>query len=212
MSSGSHPPIKTEVEEISDADHPPKCCPHCQSNDYARISYYFRTLQKLGSPQIARRIQYESITWLCNQCETSFAIHTPEIPMRDSYMPEIKEYALYRVLTKGDSARRVGDDLRTLHQVEISEDTILAWIKAPEKEKTPKTKKKGINSVPHEFSEEDIIKDFSGVLGVDGTFKSVKAKKNEIREAETEPLLLHLTHLEDGRLVAYWQTAKPKKK
>jgi hypothetical protein len=57
-----------------------------------------------------------------------------------------------------------------------------------------------------------MITDFSGVLGVDGTFKAVKAKKNEIREDETAPLSLHLTHLEDGRLVAYWQTEKMKKK
>jgi ribosomal protein L37AE/L43A len=79
MKSGSHPAIKTEVEDISDADQPPKCCPQCKSEDFSRYSYYYRTLQKLGSPHIARRIQFESITWRCNQCETSFAIHNSEI-------------------------------------------------------------------------------------------------------------------------------------
>jgi len=204
--------VRTETREISDADSPPKSCPHCQSTDFTRVSYYFRTLQEMGSPAIARRIRYEAITWECNACHASFAIHNPLVPMRSAYMPEIIEYATHRVLNKGDSARRVGEDLRILHQVEISEDTILGWINKKTNPEKSSPASSPVKSFPTEFSEKEIDTEFSGVMGIDGTFKAVKAKKNEPPRDGRELHLLHLTHLEDGRLVAYWHAEKPKKK
>ena len=127
-------------------------------------------------------------------------------------MPEIVEYAKHRVLNKGDSARRVAEDLKLLHNVTISDDVILTWVNPNPKnlESTPNAMHSF--KLITDFTKSPLIDDFSGVLGIDGTFKAVKAKKNEQPGDVSEPLLLHLTHLPDGRLVAYWQPAKPKKK
>jgi hypothetical protein len=198
-------PKRVETRTISDAESPPSCCPNCQSNMITRYSYYYRDLQELGSPIVARRVRYEAIAWYCKACQTTFALHNPLIPSRSPFMPEIMEYARYRILTKGDSAGRVVEDLHNLHQVEISDDTLLSWIN-PKQDPT----KDALNATiePEDFP----TPEFSGVLGVDGTFKSVKAKKNEPLVDETGPHLLHLTHLPDGRLVAYWPAEKPKSK
>ena len=127
-------------------------------------------------------------------------------------MPEIVEYAKHRVIKKGDSARRVAEDLKLLHNVTISEDAILTWVNPKPKSPESKTKASFPPKPITDFTKNSLIEDFSGVLGIDGTFKAVKAKKNEQLGDASEPLLLHLTHLPDGRLVAFWQPAKTKKK
>lgn len=202
----------TVWREISDADDPPLSCPKCGSRKYIRESYFFRDLQELGSPSIARRVRYESIIWKCKECQSTFVIHNPAIPPRSPFMSDVVEYTTYRVLKKGDSARRVAADLNELHQVEISADTISAWIRNEYKISAPSLKSDKKSGIQTKFSEKNKIQDFSGVLGIDGTFKGVKQKKNEPREDGNELQSLHLTHLQDGRLVAYWHAEKPKKK
>ena len=194
--------IRIETREISDADYPPNQCPKCNSQEFTRGSYYFRDLQELGEPGVARRIRYESVIWICKNCKTSFSIKHPDIPYRSSYMPSVITYTTTRILQKGDPARRVTNDLKELHNVDISLGTVLSWVNKDGNRK----------EIPVEFTEESPLSDFSGVLGVDGTFKSVKAKKNEQRGEGNVPPFLHLTHLQDGRLVAYWQEEKMKKK
>jgi len=212
VNSQQNLPVREEWRDISDADTPPTCCPSCGAQEYTRSTYYFRDLQELGSLALARKVRYEAVTWKCKHCQILFAFHNPMIPLRTPYMPEIVEYAKHRVIKKGDSARRVAEDLKLLHNVTISEDTILTWVNP--KPKSPESKTKA--SLPPkpitDFTKSLLIEDFSGVLAIDGTFKAVKAKKNEHLGDASEPLLLHLTHLPDGRLVAYWQQAKTKKK
>ena len=212
VSSQQNLPVREEWREVSDADTHPPCCPSCETQEFTRSTYYFRDLQELGSPTVARRVRYEAVTWKCKHCHTLFAVHNPIIPLRTTYMPEIVEYAKHRVIKKGDSARRVAEDLKQLHNVTISEDTILTWVNS----KSNGSKSSPDASLPSQlitdFTKSPLIKDFSGVLGIDGTFKAVKAKKNELRGDANVPPLLHLTHLPDGRLVAFWQPVKKKKK
>ena len=212
VSSQHNPPVREEWRDVSDADTPPTCCPSCESQEFTRSTYYFRDLQELGSPRVARRVRYEAVTWKCKRCQTLFAFHNSIIPLRTPYMPEIVEYVKHRVIKKGDSARRVAEDLKQLHNVTISEDAILTWVNS--KTKTPKygTNASFSPQIDTDCTKSSLIEDFSGVLGIDGTFKAVKAKKNEHLGDASEPLLLHLTHLPDGRLVAYWQPVKTKKK
>ncbi len=212
MSSQQNLPVREEWRDVSDADTPPTCCPSCEAQEFTRSTYYFRDLQELGSPVVVRKVRYEAVTWKCKHCQTLFAFHNPLIPLRTPYMPEIVEYVKHRVIKKGDSSRRVAEDLKRLHNVTISDDTILTWIN-PKPKTLESTRNESFSYKPStDFTNSPLVEDFSGVLGIDGTFKAVKAKKNEQPGVESEPLLLHLTHLPDGRLVAYWQPAKTKKK
>lgn len=191
-----------EAREISDADNPPEKCPNCSSPNYTRLTYHIRDIQDLGTPTVKRIVRYESIVWICRNCHSNFVIKNPFILDQVTYMPGVLEYVRRRVLEKGDSARRVLSDLLELHNVQISISTITKWI----------NQKKQKRESPTEFSEDDKLQDFSDTLNLDGTFRSVKSKKNEMQDVENEPLCLHLTHLPDGRLVAYWREEKPKMK
>jgi len=194
--------VRVETREISDADDPPAGCPRCGCPDYKRETYYFRDLQELGEPGLARRVRYEVIYWKCKDCKAVFAVKYPGIPSRSPYMPGVVQYAVSRVLDRGDSTRRVVDDLNTLHHVEVTVPTVQAWV----------NKTGGREALPTDFDDSPPVEDFSGVLGVDGTFRGVKAKKNDPGGAGSVPLLLRVTHLPDGRLVAYWHEVSPRKK
>ena len=76
-------------------------------------------------------------------------------------------------LKKGDSIRRVTQDLNELHLVKVSQNTVQRWVNGHgEKDK-----------MPTDLSKEAPPKDFSGFLSLDGTFKSVKVKKNDQKPA-----------------------------
>ena len=204
MPSSDKQPVQTEITEISDADRPPKACPSCGCTDYRRKTYHFRDLYALGDVRTKRIVRYEAITWECKECNTTFHMDYPEIPSNSPYLPSVKEYALYRIKKKGDSGRRVAEDLTVLHQVEVTSATVNSWVhdeKGKQKEE-----------VPTKFDSDDTVKDFSKVLAIDGTFKAIKPKKNDQAKKLKGPSCLHLTRLKDGRLAAYWHEGKPKKK
>jgi transposase-like protein len=162
---------KTELEirEHSDADFLPKKCPFCSSSDLRRHTYSIREIQDLGTPRVCRRIRYEHVYFKCNSCEKVFTIEHPLIPIGTNYMPGVVEYAVSRVLERGDSIRRVTKDLNELHQVKVSVGTVEKWINLAGQKKKLTT----------DFSEEPLPEDFSGFISLDGTFKAVKTKKND---------------------------------
>lgn len=193
---------RVEAREVSDADLPPGECPHCGSPNYTRDSYYFRDLQDLGAPGVARRVRHESVTWVCKDCGATFCVKHPDIPERTPYMPPVIEYAARRVLDRGDSVRRVARDLNELHNVKVSPATVLSWVNAGGEQ----------GGLPTDFEGAGVVEDFSGVLGVDATFKAVGSKKKLPAGEGGGPLLLRLTRLRDGRLAVYWLEGKPRKR
>jgi len=98
-------------------------------------------------------------------------LNIPLVGKNSQYMPGVIEYAASRVLDRGDSTRRVTKDLNELHYVEVSVGTVEKWIN----ERGEKGK------LSEDFPEEDPPPDFSGFISVDGTFKSVKLKKNDLK-------------------------------
>ena len=165
--------IEVEIREHSDADFFPEKCPNCKEKDIKRLTYKVRELQDLGTPLICRRIHYERVYFKCKKCGETFSIEHPLIPIGSTYMPGVIEYAVVRVLKKGDSIRRVTQDLNELHLVKVSQNTVQRWVNGHgEKDK-----------MPTDLSKEAPPKDFSGFLSLDGTFKSVKVKKNDQKPA-----------------------------
>ncbi len=161
--------IEVEIREHSDADFFPKKCPNCKLSHLKRLTYKLRELQDLGTPLICRRIYYERVYFECKECGEVFTIEHPLIPINARYMPGVIKYAVIRVLKKGDSIRRVTQDLNELHLVKVSETTVQRWINGHGK--------KGVLAT--DFSEETPPDNFSGFLSLDGTFKAVKVKKND---------------------------------
>jgi len=165
--------IELEIREHSDADFFPEQCPHCKSSHIKRLSYRVREIQDLGTPRMCRRIHYERVYFQCTECKEIFTIEHPLIPIGTRFMPGVKEYAITRVLKKGDSIRRVWQDLKELHLVKVSKSTVQRWV----------NEHGNRNYLPIDLSEETPPPNFSGFLSLDGTFKSVKVKKNDLSPA-----------------------------
>lgn len=160
--------IEIEIREHSDADFFPEKCPKCKLSKIKRLTYKVREIQDLGSPLICRRTHYERVYFQCKECEEIFTIEHPLIPIGARYMPGVIKYAIGRVLKKGDSIRRVTQDLNEFHLVKVSASTVQRWVNDHGEK----------DNIPTDFSEEDPPNKFSGFLSLDGTFKSVKVKKN----------------------------------
>ena len=161
--------IEVEIREHSDADFFPEKCPKCKKSSLKRFTYHLREIQDLGTPLICRRTHYERVYFQCKECEEVFTIEHPLIPIGARYMPGVIKYAVARVLKKGDSINRVTQDLNELHLVKVSKTTVQRWINEHgEKDK-----------ISIDLSEEAPPDNFSGFLSLDGTFKSVKVKKND---------------------------------
>ena len=160
--------IEVEIREHSDADFFPEKCPNCKLSNLKRLTYKLREIQDLGTPLICRRIHYERVYFECKECGEVFTIEHPLVPINARYMPGVIKYAVVRVLEKGDSIRRVTQDLNELHLVKVSETTVQRWINERGKKEI----------LPTDLSEEAPPDRFSGFLSLDGTFKSVKVKKN----------------------------------
>ena len=161
--------IEVEIREHSDADFHPTACPSCYTSDIRRHTYKVRFVQDLGTPRMCRRIRYERIFFKCKNCGQVLTIEHPLIPIGSKYMPGVIEYAIARVLERGDSIRRVVKDLNELHHVEVSVVSVERWINKSGRKKR----------ISDDLSEEDPPDQFSGFISVDGTFKSVKTKKND---------------------------------
>jgi len=161
--------IEVEIREHSDADFYPTMCPTCYTSDIRRHTYKVRFIQDLGGPRICRRVRYERVYFKCKNCGMIFTIEHSLIPISSKYMPGVIEYAISRILERGDSIRRVVRDLNELHHVEVSVVSVERWV-------NKHGRKEPISS---DLSEEDPPDQFSGFISVDGTFKSVKTKKND---------------------------------
>lgn len=160
--------IELEIREHSDADFFPERCPFCYTSDIKRHTYKIRTIQDLGAPHICRRVRYERVYFKCKNCNEVFSIIHPLIPINSKYMPGVIQYAISRVLERGDSIRRVTRDLNELHHVEVSVVTVENWINKHGKKE----------ALLMDLADEDPPKTFSGFMSLDGTFKAVKLKKN----------------------------------
>jgi transposase len=162
--------IELEIRAYSDADFSPEACPFCHATEIRRHTYKMRMVQDLGTPRICRRINYEKVYFKCKTCGKVFGIEHPLIPLNSNYMPGVKEYAISRILERGDSIRRVVRDLNDLHHVKVTVVSVERWVN--------KHGKKDERSI--DLSIEDPPEQFSGFISVDGTFKSVKTKKNDL--------------------------------
>jgi len=89
------------------------------------------------------------------------------IPINTKYIPSVVKHAISRLLDKGDSVRRVAQDLSELHLVKVSVSTVQRWVNEEGKR----------DELPVDFSDKTPPENLSGFLSLDGTFKPVRLKK-----------------------------------
>ncbi|MHA1317964.1 MAG: helix-turn-helix domain-containing protein [Candidatus Heimdallarchaeaceae archaeon] len=126
-----------------------------------------KELQELGTPFTCRGIFYERIYFKFNECGKIFMIEHSFIPINAKYIPSVVKYAVSRLLDKGDSVRRVAQDLNELHLVKVSVSTVQRWVNEEGKR----------NELLVDFSDEKPPENFSGFFSLDDTFKLVRLKK-----------------------------------
>ena len=193
---------KIFIQEISDKKTRPDACISCGHEKLIIANSTLHDLWDLGSPGIARILRHEQVRWRCKNCHEEFRVLNTDIPFNSSYTYEVINYALHRVLKKGDSMNRVAADLNELHNVSIDTSTILNWVGK---------KREGKDDVRDEKVEG---KKETGpdLLTIDGTFKFVDIKKTVPGIVKDQPFSLHLTRLKNGKLVAILPLGKAKKK
>nr|MDO8116812.1 hypothetical protein [Candidatus Sigynarchaeota archaeon] len=191
-----------EIKQISDRELRPDTCIACGNEDVKIATHSIHDLWDLGSPGIVRVLRHEQIRWECKKCHEQFTVFNMAVPFNSSYTSEVIKYTLERVLKNGDSMSRVAKDLNELHHVKIDVSTISKWMEK-ERDKT-KNDQQG-NEKPTKLPA-------SGVVTMDGTFKSVDIKKKDLEIVGDQPFSLHLTRLKNGKLVAILPLGKAKTK
>jgi hypothetical protein len=203
MDNVENPEVSVEYSTISDKDSKPSACTKCEGDDLICRTHQFVDRQDLGTPSIKRIQRHEWVFWECKKCGNRFSVKNPAVEFDCSFTHDVKEYVFKRVLNKGDSATRVAGDLKDLHNVSVDVTTVLEWIQ--------KRKEQDMKS-PTEGKESQFKSRGAKVICLDGTFKAVSPKKNDLANAKDELSCLHLTRLKNGRLVATWQSESGKKK
>jgi len=195
--------INVEYHDISDKDAKPGACNKCGCEDMICRTHQFIDRQDLGTPTIKRIQRHEWVYWECKNCKNAFSIRNPAVEYDSCYTSDVKQYVFKRVLEKGDSSTRVAADLKDLHNVDVDMTTILDWI---QKKKDQDAKEPAVAKARSSKTKR------TKVICLDGTFKAVTPKKNDLASEKEEPFCLHLTRLNDGRLAAFWQSGSEKKK
>ena len=194
--------VKIDIHEISDKETRPDACIKCGHESLVIANSTIHDLWELGSPRIARILRHEQVRWRCKNCGEEFRVLNMDIPHNSSYTYEVIDYALHRVLENGDSMRRVAKDLNELHNVKITDSTILQWI----------TKKRDEEDEDQGQADEGTKDASVDLFTLDGTFKFADIKKTVPIIPRDQPFSLHITRLKNGKLVAILPLGKAKSK
>jgi transposase len=197
---------RIEVTQLADSDLQILRCPCCNSNDLKRSHSHQRTIPDLGTKEVRKFLEFESIHLQCKSCNKIFPFQ------RDGIIPglSVSEAVLDTVLTLyydfGNSAGMARRMMERLYSVILKDKTILKWTRKYGKEYCEKNNK--------EFKEN--IEHHSGIMSLDGTFPALELHKKgrpkipEVKKKQGS--CLQLTMLPNRTLLAIWDKAKPNRK
>ena len=166
-------------------------CPFCDSHNMIIRSSRIRVIPDLGSTLEKIILKIKTPRLKCKDCGKEFVIHHPLYPPKYEYSQAIIEYALTRYHYKNTSGNIISSDLKLLHQVDASEETIYSWLK----EHSPAFLKIKLDKNPHQ--------DLSHVksITIDGSYvstgKDIIGKKKHVDS-------LSVTKLENGDYLLMW--------
>ena len=175
-----------DINEIFD-----KKCPFCKSTDIKQRSSRIRKVQDLGSPLEKVTINLTVRTYDCLACERQFSPEHPLFPPDYEVSKSILEYALTRYNYHNVSGNAIARDLKILHHVDVSEQTVYSWMKKHSPEFIKSKLDDNINNRPQNVK----------AISIDGTYtnlmKDIVGKKKHVES-------LSVTALENGQFLLMW--------
>src|SRR4030042_4563964 len=187
MSPAEKPVPRIEFSHVTDEAIRPKECITCGSNEVIRRGYQFHDTAGRGPPLVRRILRHEKITWECKKCGTQFMVLNTSAPFDTEYTDDVKQYALKRVLDKGDAANRVAADLADLHNVEVTPQAIGEWVRKEQAKSETRQRLGAQGGEKDSGNSKSTTRPGAPVLSLDGTFKAVRTKKKARRTSQQPP-------------------------
>ncbi|MBZ9578007.1 hypothetical protein KJA13_03135 [Patescibacteria group bacterium] len=177
-------------------------CPCCKS-DKLKISHSrWRTIPDLGTKNLQKFLEFESIHLQCNSCGKIFPFQRAGIVPGLSVSGDVLDTVLTLYFDFGNSGDMVRRLMEKLYSVMLKRETILSWIRKYGKDYCKKNDRT--------FKEN--IELNSGVLALDGTFPALALEEDDGTKIphvkKKQVSCLRLTTLSDGTLLAIWDEAK----
>lgn len=181
-------------------------CPYCNSKDLIRSHSRWRTIPDLGTKQVRKFLEFESIHLKCKVCSAIFPFQREGILPGLSVSSAVLDLVLTFYFDFGNSAAMIVKIMEKVYSVTLKRETISSWIRTYGKAYCEK------NNKPFK---EDIARN-SGVIALDGTFPALALDEDEgtsiphIKKKQVS--CLRLTTLPTGTLLAIWDEAKTSRK
>lgn len=184
-------PVRITEREIDINDVFDDLCPFCNSKEIKKRSSYVRRIQDLGSPLEKILIFLTVRTYDCIDCKGQFTPEHPFYPPKYEFSQAIIEYALARYNYNNNSGNEIANDLRSIHQVDVSEVAVYSWLKKHSPEYIKSKLDADENNVPQNIK----------AISVDGSYTSLArdiiGKKKDVES-------LSVTKLENGQYLLMW--------
>jgi hypothetical protein len=204
MNQDSEKPV--EIRQLPEPDLKLLHCPFCNSSNLAINHSRRRTIADIGTKQVRKWLEFESLHLKCNACACIFPCKREEIIPGLSATKEVLENVLLYHFKFGNSEQKTVELMETFYSVQLKPKTILQWIKrfgkAYCKANDPLFKTN--------------FETCSGHLALDGTFPKCSFQKEDellapAQGKKKQVPWVYLTALPDGTLCAIWEEAKTKR-
>jgi len=183
--------IREKRIEIAVTDYFDGKCPFCQSTQTIIRSSYIKQIPDLGNSIEKVIIDLTVAYYKCKACVRNFTPEHPMYPPNYQYSLTIIQHALLRYHYHNASGRKITEELRLLHNVDVKEATIYAWLKGKSPEFIKSRLTKDSDDLPSNIK----------AITVDGTYvdvgRDIIGKKKLVES-------LSVTKLEDGRYLLMW--------
>ena len=156
--------IKTEIIDFTDLDYEDYPCPDCKSIKKHRLNSYTRKIQDLGSIYTRKFLEFESITFECLDCGSTYLVEIDEALEGYHHSRRVIEVAMKLLVEDGKSAPEVAKHLNSYYNIEIYRGTLNQWFN--------KFKDEYIKH--HKLVDPEKIENYSGFITIDGTFSHVE--------------------------------------
>jgi len=201
-----NPEKPVQIVSLPTPDLASLVCPVCNSTDLVRSHSYLRSIPDLGTKEVRKFLEFESIHLQCQSCAAIFPLLREGIVPGLSVSGAVLDMVLTLYFEFGNSAGMIRRMMEILYSVSLKDKTILKWVRSYGKDYCQQKNIQFNENVAHH----------SGIIGLDGTFPALEfEEKDETRVPQVKKKpgsCLQLTTLPDGTLLAIWDKAKPNPK
>jgi hypothetical protein len=196
-----------EIVQLSPPNFNKLSCPNCKSQNIIQANSFLRTIKDLGTKNLRKFVEFESIHLKCNSCTAIFPLERDGIVPGLSVTKDVLDTILLLYFDYKNSAKTVLKLMESLYSVHLKRETLLNWMRTYGKDYCQK----------NQITFQENFEQTSGHLGMDGTFPRFNFEETEPpsptgTEKKTQVPWVYMTALPDGTLCAIWEEAKTNKK